>query len=224
MFWKSKKDTLPEAEAAAAAKVDAAAEAYAIAYDEAWDAVAEENHDQALTWPANRPEHHDFLLAEYNRLCSEIDCYIKENASCGSFSILASGAFWSWIATSSLWRSYSFIIWAAPALAVLWLLRSLALQSAMAKIGAYLRTTEAYYYRGAHGWERAVKQKPFWHLGAWGNLFFAILIAGNLVVAVKLHRHSSSKEEKAKAVRKEVVELAVDRVIKVLKIAPKTGG
>ena len=209
--------------ALAASPVDAAANAYQVAYAAIEnDAQTTDLDDPKLNPPNCLKEHHDFLLAEYNRLCSEIDCYVKENASCAAYSLLVSGVFWSWIASSTLWQDIKPILFIAPAIVAIWFMRSIVLQISMGRIGRYLSKTEAYYYRGAHGWERQVQKKGFWHLGLWGNIFFGLLVLGNLAVAHQFFINGAPEKANAESLRKQTVETAMDRLIKVLDLAPKT--
>jgi len=142
----------------------------------------------------------EFLSSEYTRICSEIELYIKEAFQCGTYAIIGSAMFWSWVATHPS-VSNSLVLRFIPAgFTILCFLKWWALMNTLGMMGGYLKKVEASFRLNGLGWEHHLrpngggKSKSFviGHSHSWG---FVILIALNLVLAfVVPHLHLKNRE------------------------------
>lgn len=171
----------------------------------------------------NTEQKHQFVLAEYNRLCSEIQDYLKESSACVTYAIASSAAVWAWIAANPQWNSW-LVNWLPFILNVFLCFRWLALQQASGVIGDYLKKIEKLYFGDKLGWELIVQRRAdakgsgkfkdrISQPGTWGISFFVSIVILSFIIAISITLMKPSVEIQLTQKAGEVVK-AIDKLSK----------
>lgn len=129
----------------------------------------------------SREDH--FLLQEHAGLRAEIEGKADELRSVLRYSLVTTGAIWTWFATEDWIPGFTILKWLPLMLCLLFCAQYLVLIRDVSVVAAYLRTIEAWFHvdRIDLGWEHRASPKQ-WGIFWVSLIHWAVLLLGNLLI------------------------------------------
>ena len=133
------------------------------------------------------PDVKDYLLAEFADRRAQFNRHIDQVVHDQRYAIIATGAFWAWIATHRIESSFAFTVWLPTGLLAFFLVKWLVLRVTVERIVRYVTEVESVFSLPTGlGWSGNYTKYGQDLLGPFSTIFWLVLLALNAFLAIAL--------------------------------------